>query len=339
MRLFCFVLLSTLFMPGLGLAQPEITDDISNQPALAQPESAEAPMLPAVQLPVLDKNVDDDSVEVVMPATLGYADANATLPDSNATLPDSNATLPNLNATVPAFNATLPSMNATLPQVNATLPVYNATLPSGNATLPQVKATQPVVNVTAPKPISVADFLVKTPEKKSEPVKTEPVKKEPPKPEPVKSAPQKSEKAKPEEKKPEPQKTASQKPTSGQAMKIPADAAKTGDVSFLEGCWRGYRPEYNSKRMVTERFCFDASGIGKRTIVDPTYAGTCYGATRALMNKNGVLHMKSQQAVCTNGEIWGASELICKGEGNETPCYWDFEARGSQSYKISFVRE
>lgn len=331
MRLFSLVLLATTLMPGLCLAQPEVTDDISNQPVVNQPAPPEGQVI-----------VPDDSEEIIMPATpvRGLPKENATILDMNGTLIDANGTLPLYNATLPGFNSTLPQYNATLPNINATLPVYNATLPRVNATAPVHNATRPVVNVQTPgvnataPVVSVADFLVKAPENKPEP----------PKPEPVKPEPQKSAQVKPESKNPEPAKPEPrpQKVASGQGLKIPPDAAKTGDVSFLEGCWKGYRPEYNTKRMVTERFCFDNSGVGKRTISDPAYAGNCYGATRALLSKDGVLHMSSEEAVCTSGMEWGASDMTCKGEGEQTPCYWDFTAlqgKPHQSYKISFVRE
>lgn len=361
---------------------PEITDDIANQPAVSQPvpvqevlpgvvtdDSAEV-IMPGTVRVVSEDNATFPAENATLPnvdvnATMPNIDVNATLPQYNATMPktDVNATLPQVNATMPRVdvNATLPQYNATMPRVdvNATLPQYNATMPkvdvnatrpnvAVNATRPNVavNATRPNVTVapgTAPSaPLSVADFLVKAPEKKAEEPKTEPKKPEVKKPETKKPEAKKPEPQKAEPKKPEPQTTAQKKPTSGQAMKIPPNAAKTGDVSFLEGCWRGYRPEYHSKRMITERFCFDDSGVGKRTINDPAYAGDCYGATRALINKDGVLHMKSQEAICTSGETWGPSEMTCKGEGEQTPCYWNFTAykgKASQSYKISFVRE
>ena len=210
---------------------------------------------------------------------------------------------------------------------------------------PEKDETRPEKDVVEPKtgPVTLESFLVKSAaeeEKAKAPEKKEPEKKTPPasKPEP-KELPKKE-----AEKKPEPEKkpTPLSEPKKGQPLQIPESAKKTGDLSFLEGCWVGTRPEYYTKRIVTERFCFDAKGVGKRFISDPSYAGECVGATRALLNKNGVLHMQSEQMYCSAiDERWGASEMICRGEGEQTPCSWEFKDAGGakQSYKIRFVRE
>jgi hypothetical protein len=152
----------------------------------------------------------------------------------------------------------------------------------------------------------------------------------------------KPDKARPEEPKAQPPQKAEQaKPKPGDPLRIPPDAAKTGDLSFLEGCWRGTRPEYNSKRIINERFCFDKNGSGKRTIEDPRYAGTCTGATKGSFDAQGKLIVTSEQGYCTGGAVWGPAYMVCQGEGSSTPCYWRFPGAGgaSQSYKIPFVRE
>ena len=130
------------------------------------------------------------------------------------------------------------------------------------------------------------------------------------------------------------------KPEPGAPLRIPPDAAETGDLSFLEGCWRGTRPEYNSKRIITERFCFDKNGVGKRTINDPKYAGICTGATKGRF-EGSKLVVTSEQGYCTGGAAWGPAYMVCEGEGNATPCYWRFPALGgaAQRYKIPLVRE
>ncbi|MDR1776942.1 MAG: hypothetical protein LBR31_03835 [Desulfovibrio sp.] len=148
----------------------------------------------------------------------------------------------------------------------------------------------------------------------------------------------------PEKQKPtQPEKKAAEKrtPQKGEALKIPEDAAKSGKLDFLEGCWVGTRPEYGTKRIVRERFCFDKNGVGKRYIYDPKYAGECVGATKALVNSGGILRMSSSKMFCSSGDIWGASEMTCQGEGEQTPCSWVFRDinNARQSYKIQFVRE
>ena len=131
------------------------------------------------------------------------------------------------------------------------------------------------------------------------------------------------------------------KPKPGEALNIPPEAAKKGDLSFLEGCWQGTRPEYYSKRTIRECFCFDKGGkTGKRRIFDPKGSRQCVGATRANFGGNGVLQVYSEGAYCSDGVRWGAAEMTCRGNGQSTPCSWIFtDANGGrQSYQIPFIR-
>lgn len=342
-------------------AAPIVTDDLVNavpelspeqpRPQIVQPEpgidyslpgSPTLPVLPGakvinpVELYVLPPagelpQSEDEDVKVVMPATPEMPMLNGTL--LNGTLLKEamvNGTIPvrGGNATIiPLASGFNNQGNATEPQANATITPLMSGL-NTNATVPQTNTKQSMRVLTP------ADFLVKNTTQKPEPPKKEtPIKAEQPKmADPQKPAPPKAPVL---PKKPEP----SKKPQRGEEMRIPPEAAKTGDMSFLEGCWKGTRPEYNTKRMVNERFCFDASGVGKRTITDPTYAGMCYGPTKALLNKDGVLRMSSGHASCTSGDVWAESSMVCEGEGENTPCRWVFGPKDSQSYKIRFVRE
>lgn len=195
--------------------------------------------------------------------------------------------------------------------------------------------------------LSLTDFLIKTvlEEQKKSKTKDKPAQsvKEIP---PVKVEPKPKEippvKVEPPIKEIPPAKNNPSKSKKGDTLVIPESAKKTKNVDFLEGCWVGNRPEYSSKRMITERFCFDDKGIGKRYVEDPTYAGICIGSTKALINKDGLLYMDSEIMYCSpSGEQWGGSKMQCQGEGEQTPCTWVFkDADGArQSYKITFVRE
>lgn len=150
---------------------------------------------------------------------------------------------------------------------------------------------------------------------------------------------------KPEAKKPEPKKQAEAKPQpakpkAGQALRIPPEAAKSGNLSFLEGCWQGTRPEYYSKRTIKECFCFGANGKnGKRRIYDGP-SRMCIGGTNAKLSSNGVLSVTSSGAACNDGERWGSAEMVCHNSGPRTPCSWIFTDanNGRQAYEIPFVR-
>jgi hypothetical protein len=150
-------------------------------------------------------------------------------------------------------------------------------------------------------------------------------------------------------------------------VRIPPSAVKTGDLSFFEGCWLARRPAHPSERIsgkplpgefllgllsaqyayaicgtiITERFCFDKNGNGRRTIQDPGLAGTCTGASRGRFDAQGRLIVTSEQGYCTGGAVWGPADMVCEGEGNATPCFWRFPGLGgaTQSYRISLVRE
>lgn len=184
--------------------------------------------------------------------------------------------------------------------------------------------------------VSVAELLTDMPIIKEPEVKPAP----PPatrKTPPSSSAP----KAKPAQK-PAPSSGETSRVAPGQPLRIPESAIPTGNLSFLEGCWQGTRPEYYSKRTIKECFCFDSQGkAGKRRIYDITYSNRqCISAARAKLSSNGVLRVTSDAAVCNDGEEWGSAEMQCQNSGPQTPCSWIFPmaGHGHQAYVIPFVR-
>ncbi|MEG2139162.1 MAG: hypothetical protein RRY20_00040 [Bilophila sp.] len=357
------VLGSFLLVSGMAQAAPSVTDDLQNTPQPAAP--SEQPNTVVTPSTIVTPGT------VVVPG--GAPNRVQMAPESNTTivLPDVQVQQDN---TVPASPTTTPPVitpQVVVPTTNATQPApalpQNVVVP----VVPEVKTNEPIVVAPAkiPEPPKVevqkavppviattptpppalltpADFLVKTPEaakvaeKKpvqppKEPKSKEPKKPVPPAKTPVKAEPQKE----PAPTKETPKQVA--KAAKNAPLMIPEDAKKTGKLDFLEGCWRGTRPEYNTKRIISERFCFDEKGVGKRTIKDPEGGRVCVGATAADMRKDGSLHITSDQAPCLTGEEWGSAEMVCIGEGNSTPCAWEFpDINGArQSYKIRFVRD
>lgn len=206
----------------------------------------------------------------------------------------------------------------------------------------------PVAPEAAPHQLTIVELLPMTPapeQPKKEDVKEQPA----PKPE-EKQAPAKEEKAekpkaeKPKQEKPKEQpkpKESKKKPAIGEELRIPPEAAATGNLDFLEGCWQGTRPEYYSKRIIKECFCFGANGgAGKRRVIDSIGGRMCIGSSKAKLSKEGVLSVTSSGAACTDGERWGQAEMVCKGTGQRAPCTWVFKDAqgGRQSYEIPFVR-
>lgn len=217
--------------------------------------------------------------------------------------------------------------------------------PAPEQAVPATPAT-PASPEAAPHQLTIVELLPMTPakeeakkapapkaeEKKAEPVKEEKPKAEKPKPEKAKAEKPK-EPAKPKESK--------KKPSVGEELRIPPEAVATGNLDFLEGCWQGTRPEYYSKRMIKECFCFDVNGgAGKRRVIDSIGGRMCIGSSKAKLSKEGVLSVTSSGAACTDGERWGQAEMVCKGTGQRAPCTWVFKDAqgGRQSYEIPFVR-
>ena len=215
--------------------------------------------------------------------------------------------------------------------------------------------TTPTTPGASPHQLTIVELLPLTPAPEQAKAEKGAEKKEPEqkpaasekKPEEKKAAPAKEQKPKEQKPKKEekpkekPAQTAKKKPAVGEELRIPPEAVSTGNLDFLEGCWQGTRPEYYSKRMIKECFCFDVhGGAGKRRVIDSIGGRMCIGSSKAKLSKEGVLSVTSSGAACTDGERWGQAEMVCKGTGQRAPCSWVFKDAqgGRQSYEIPFVR-
>ncbi|MBO4300041.1 MAG: hypothetical protein J5861_00405, partial [Desulfovibrio sp.] len=157
--------------------------------------------------------------------------------------------------------------------------------------VPAQSGTLTLVELLPMTPIPQAEGNAHTAKPKTP--KTEGEKREPQanQPLPPQHAEKKDEKISPAKEKP------AKKPKVGEELRIPPEAAKTGNLDFLEGCWQGTRPEYFSKRTIRECFCFGAhGGNGKRRVIDPKGGRMCIGASTAKLGSNGVLTVKSSGA-------------------------------------------
>lgn len=274
---------------------------------------------------ILDGAEPGTAVQVVPPvAEVRPESENAEIPKSPAILLPSTPVPEDATAPAPAPEATpaqppVPAQPAVIPGAN----------PDHRYTIAELLPKTEVPDKSVPEKV-----LPKKEEKAPPSVKKAEEKKvEPPK---------KSEKKSPEPKKPEKkQEVRPEKPKAGQPLRIPDEAVKTGNLSFLEGCWQGTRPEYYSKRTIKECFCFGAGGkTGKRRVIDPIGRRRCIGATKATLSGNGVLSVTSSGAACDDGERWGQAEMVCRNTGPKTPCSWVFRDanNGHQSCQIPFVR-
>ena len=120
------------------------------------------------------------------------------------------------------------------------------------------------------------------------------------------------------------------KPKSGDPLRIPSDAARTDDLSFLEGCWR--TPSTPSRGRLPDidwRFCFDKDGIGKRTTQLPK-EGTCTGAAKGHFDTYGRLIFTSEAAYCTGSRLSISTPVVvCEKKNGTTLCNFGDPRSGS----------
>lgn len=207
---------------------------------------------------------------------------------------------------------------------------------------PEEKVEPKITEVpkTEDKLLTPADFLPTTPEKKA-PEKAKPKPKEDPKQGKTEKAPKEAqpEKTKPEkaEVKPEKADPKKDKPRAekkkGEALSIPADAGKTGNMDFLEGCWRGRLSGRAGSQVIDNmgsRFCFDANGKGKHYLYDPKRNETCVGSANGGVKPDGTLRVDFDNLYCPSGETWypqGDKYMTCRDGGNGADCKWYYKGK------------
>ena len=333
--------------PDVNVITPENPDINVVQPKGTTPDvNVITPEKPDVR--VVQPNGTAPNVTITEQPAQGVTVNTPGKPDVNVVPPQGTA--PNVNVITPEKqDVHVVRPNSAAPDVTVSEPKKT----SGPVQLWELIPLTPVKNEKPEK--ATAKTQTAVPDKKPEPKKTAAQKApqpekisvakqatppRPPQPAPVK--PEKKAEPKPEKKTP-PKPEPSRKSRPGEQLRIPPEAVQTGRLDFLEGCWQGTRPEYFSKRIVRECFCFGPQGsYGRRTVIDPSGrrgGRTCTGTTRAHM-EGSTLRVSSSGAYCSDGERWGAAQMMCRGSGQNTPCSWIFtDANGGrQSYEIPFVR-
>lgn len=173
-----------------------------------------------------------------------------------------------------------------------------------------------------PKPEEPKEEPKKEPKEETQPpslAELMPTTPDPPKEEP-KPVPPKEEK-KPEKKsepKPEKQKK-------GEDMRIPENAKKNKDVSFLEGCWDSDPGlvSMNTGEPIDVKYCFDASGRGTRTVTMTRSKDRCAGPVRARFDALGNLIINADGAPCGKGGNFVPQDVQCSqaAGGGKATCY------------------
>lgn len=129
--------------------------------------------------------------------------------------------------------------------------------------------------------------------------------KEPPKPPQVAVAPPPP--APPKTVAPTPPPASTQRPGDDR-LRLPSP---TGNMSFLEGCWRTdpFRHERNQPQAGVSTYCFDASGNGQLE----WRRGRTACRTRAQARFEGtVLRLRDADTNCNDGSRWYADQLVCQ---------------------------
>lgn len=142
----------------------------------------------------------------------------------------------------------------------------------------------------------------------------------------------------PQEKpKPEPK---PQKQAKGEEMRIPDDARKNNDLSFLEGCWNsetGLRSD-RTKEPIGVQYCFDAKGRGSRTITKPESGDRCVGSVRAQFDSSGKLRIDSDGAPCNKGGGFVPELVDCTSAAGKAECYGNERGGQQRKWKARFRR-
>jgi hypothetical protein len=168
-------------------------------------------------------------------------------------------------------------------------------------------------------PPSLADMLPQSP---PEPEKTDP----PAAPKAGKKAPEKP-KAKPQAR--------------GEDLRIPDDAKKNKDLSFLEGCWNsetGLRSE-RTNEPIDVQYCFDAKGRGTRTITTHESRDRCIGSVQAQFDSSGKLIIDADGSPCNKGGGFVPQHVECSSNSGKADCDGRERGRSRLKWKARFRRD
>lgn len=142
-------------------------------------------------------------------------------------------------------------------------------------------------------------------------------------PQPVKkAAPAPEEKVKPAEKPaPAPKPQEKPKPIKNEDLKIPQDAAKKKDLSFLEGCWVSETGLFShpSGVPIVAEYCFDKKGKGRRFVRERN-GQVCSGSAKAQFQGTR-LEFDAPTAKCPQGGQYVPQDVKCTGSETSTQCH------------------
>jgi hypothetical protein len=102
-------------------------------------------------------------------------------------------------------------------------------------------------------------------------------------------------------------------------LQVPDDAAKGGDLGFLQGVWRCDSELSTPKDPVIVEYIFDAEGKGQISV--KTADKICAAGVRASLDPSGTLRLESDATIpCSRGNPIEGQRVECVGKGAQTSC-------------------
>lgn len=125
----------------------------------------------------------------------------------------------------------------------------------------------------------------------------------------------------------------------GEEMRIPDQAMKEKDMTFLEGCWSSETGLVSTKgEPVNVQYCFDNKGSGTRNITETRNNTRCTGSVTAHFDGLGSLVFDARRSACNSGGAYVPQRIDCKPDKSGTAqCYG--RNRSGKKWKAVFKRQ
>lgn len=97
-----------------------------------------------------------------------------------------------------------------------------------------------------------------------------------------------------------------------ESLRIPEEARRSGDLSFLAGCWTSITNLFNTRTRepIVVEYCFDAAGNGQSATIEQTQR--CVAPTRARFDGEGRLQFQDlSAAACPDGRSYSPDRVEC----------------------------
>lgn len=107
-----------------------------------------------------------------------------------------------------------------------------------------------------------------------------------------------------------------------ESLRIPEEAKRSGDMSFLAGCWASITTLVNQRTgaPIVAEYCFDENGFGRSIRTEPNTQ--CVGPMRARFDDQGSLTVEeTEMAVCGDGRRYTQTTVTCSpGQNGIAQC-------------------